>query len=101
MLRPLGVVLLLATSACSAFTSTSSTPSAACPRVAVLNELAELVRFRPGPGRDLTDVELEAKFSGLSYGCSYDRQSVNVQVEVEIEMARGPAMAQGKDGFQY
>jgi hypothetical protein len=101
MRRILIAVLMLTAAACNPFTSTSSAPTVPCPRVAVLNELSELVRFRPGSGRDLTDVEFEAKFSGLSYGCRYDRESVNVQVEVEIEAARGPAMAQGKDGFQY
>jgi hypothetical protein len=101
MVRPLAIVLLLTAAACSSSTTSSTVVSASCPRVAVLNELSELVRFRPGAGRDLTDVELEAKFSGLSYGCRYDRESVNVQVEVEIETTRGPAMAQAKDGFQY
>jgi hypothetical protein len=103
MLRVGAAALLLAVAGCSnLFSSTASTaPTVPCPRVAVLNELSELVRFRPGTGRDLTDVEMEAKFTGLSYGCRYDRQAVHVEIEVEIEAARGPAMPQSKGAFQY
>jgi hypothetical protein len=101
LLRLCAAALLPTLAACSVFNSSSTAPTVACPRVAVLSELAEMVRFRPGPGRDLTDVELEAKFSGLSYGCRYDRQAVNVQIEVELEAARGPAMAASTGGFQY
>ena len=96
LLRILGAALLLTTAACS-----SKGSSEPCPRVAVLGELAEFVRFRPGQGRDLTDVELEARFSSLAFGCRYDKQSVSVEIELEIEAARGPAMSQNKSGFQY
>jgi hypothetical protein len=97
-LRVLGTAFLLAVAGCS---SSQPAPPAACPKVAVLNELAELVRFRPGPGRDLTDVELQARFSGLSFGCRYDKEAVSVEFEVEIEATRGPAMPAGKAAFQY
>src|SRR6185295_7434347 len=97
LLRVLGATLLLATAACSS----TKVPPESCPKVAVLGELAEFVRFRPGQGRDLTDVELEAKFSNLAFGCRYDKQSVSVEIEIEIEAARGPAMSQNKSGFQY
>jgi len=97
--RFLAAVLLLTAAACSP--SSRTAPAGGCPRVAVLNELSELVRFRPGPGRDLTDVEFQAGFSGLSFGCLYDRQAVTVEVELQIETTRGPAMSASKGGFQY
>ena len=96
--RLLAVGLFVAVAGCSS--SQSTTPDA-CPRVVVLNELSELVRFRPGQGRDLTDVEIQARFSGLSFGCRYDRDSAQVQVDLEIEAQRGPAMPANKAGFQY
>ncbi len=97
-IRALGALLLLGLAAC---TSTQAPPPGGCPKVAVLGELAELVRFRPGTGRDLTDVELQAKFSTLAFGCKYDKQSVEIEIDLEVEAARGPAMAQGKASFQY
>ncbi len=97
-IRALGAILLLALAAC---TSTQPPPAGGCPKVAVLGELAELVRFRPGAGRDLTDVELQVKFSTLASGCRYDKQSVETEIDIEVEAGRGPAMGQSKATFQY
>ncbi len=94
----LGAILILVLAAC---TSAQPPPAGGCPKVAVLGELAELVRFRPGAGRDLTDVELQAKFSTLASGCRYDKQSVETEIDIEVEAVRGPAMGQNKATFQY
>jgi hypothetical protein len=97
--RALATALLLAVAACSS--SSQAVRPVNCPKVAVLNELSELVRFRPGPGRDLTDVELQAKFAGLSFGCRYEKTAVSVEFDLEIEAMRGPALAAPKAEFQY
>lgn len=94
----LGAILLLAVGACS---STVPPPAGGCPKVAVLGDLAELVRFRAGGGRDLTDVEFSAKFSSFAFGCRYEKDSVTVEIDVEIDAGRGPAMSQSKTAFQY
>lgn len=96
-LRILGVAAAMAVAACSS----SSGPTPACPKVAVLSDLAELARFRPGPGRDLTDVELQAKFANFAFGCRYEKDSVVVEVDVQIEATRGPAMASNRTTFEY
>lgn len=67
----------------------------------VLNDLSELMRFRPGSGRDLTDVEHQARFSGLSFGCRYEKDAARVEFEVAIEVQRGPSMPGNRAGFQY
>jgi len=36
-------------------------PPPECPEIAIVQDLAELTLFAPGPGRDLTDVTLEAR----------------------------------------
>lgn len=97
-LRALGAVLLLAVAGCS---GSQVQPPASCPKVAVLGELAELVRFRPGAGRDLTDVELQAKFAGLSFGCRYNKDAMSVEIDVQLEAVRGPAMTASRAEFQY
>jgi hypothetical protein len=96
--RVVAAALLVATAACS---SSQPAPPAACPRVAVLDELAELVRFRSGAGRDLTDIELQARFSGFAFGCRYDRTAVTVEIDLSIEATRGPATPASKASFQY
>lgn len=98
LIRAVGAILLLTLAACS---STQPPPPGGCPKVVVLGELAELVRFRPGAGRDLTDVELQAKFSTLASGCRYDKQSVETEIDIEVEATRGPALGPGKTSFVY
>ncbi len=97
LLRIIGAALLVVVAACSG----APAPPTACPKVAVLSDLAELVRFRPGPGRDLTDVELEARFSNFAFGCRYDKESVAVEMDIQIEVTRGPAMTANKTAFEY
>ena len=100
MTRFLGVVAGVAAMAVAACSS-SSTQNAACPRVAVLGDLSELVRFRPGAGRDLTDVELQAKFDNFAFGCRYDKDAVVVEIDVQIEATRGPALPANRTSFEY
>lgn len=96
--RILGVAAALAVAACS---SNKSGDPPACPKVAVLSDLAELVRFRQGPGRDLTDVELQAKFASFAFGCRYEKDAAVMEIDVQIEATRGPAMAANRTAFEY
>ena len=96
--RILAVAATMAVAACS---SSSSGPSPGCPKVAVLSDLAELVRFRQGAGRDLTDVELQAKFASFAFGCRYDKDAVVVEIDVQIEATRGPAQVANRTTFEY
>jgi len=93
----LGVAAAMAVAACSS----SPSPPSACPKVAVLNELSELVRFRPGAGRDLTDVELQAKFASFAFGCRYEKDAVAIEIDIQIESTRGPALAANRTTFEY
>ena len=64
-----------------------------CPRSVVLADAAKLVDCRPGPGRDLTDVRLEAAISGVRSDCEYDEDGfVDVDLDVAIDLTRGPAL---------
>jgi len=76
---------------CGVFATPEVTPP--CPRVAVLADAARLIKFRPGPGRDLTDVDFEALIGGVDGTCSYDRRRSHVDVDfvIEMEVSRGPA----------
>ncbi len=93
------VVLGLVLAGCTVF---DSGPQLPCPRVVVLSEAAEMVEFRPGPGRDLTDVLYEGEIIGMSATCDYDDDGyVDSDVLLAIRLARGPA-AEGNIGrFTY
>jgi hypothetical protein len=95
--RSFGVVaplLLLAAAltlgGCSLFRGSNPPP---CPKVSVLADAATFTRFRPGEGRDLTDVVLEGEVTGYSGACTYDKEKkqLTLTLQVKIDLIRGPA----------
>jgi hypothetical protein len=71
-------------------------PPPACPRVAVLKDADKLTRFAPGPGRDLTDIMLQAEIVSFVGSCVHEGDapnytSVNMTIRVGVEITRGPA----------
>jgi hypothetical protein len=64
----------------------------ACPRAAIVGELAELQRYREGPGRDLTDVAVSAQIAGIDGDCTLGRNEVEVTMKVAIVGDRGPGL---------
>jgi hypothetical protein len=93
---PAVVAASLVLSACSLFSSDKK-DAPPCPRVSVLADAARLTRFRQGPGRDVTDVQLQAEFARYTGSCKYDRddKKMTISLEVAIDAQRGPA-AQGR-----
>lgn len=90
--RPAAAVLLpLALAGCGGGESFAP----ACPGAAILRDAADLTRFR-GPGRDLTDMSLDGRITGLQGKCARDgRNAVLTTVTPSLELTRGPA-AQGR-----
>lgn len=88
--RHLLLLLPLAAGACGAF-DRSAPPT--CPRIGILADAASLVKFRAGPGRDLTDVEHEAEILNVDRTCELRDKGAAVEVVLTIQMAaaRGPA----------
>ena len=78
----------------------------ACPVALVVQPASEVTQFLPGPGRDLTDVVLEAKLSGVDGFCEFDLEQdgsgdVAVEMQVVFEAARGPANETRSGEFTY
>lgn len=98
-LRPVAAALLpLALASCSVFQPTQSPP---CPPVYILGDADKLIKFRPGPGRDLTDVEFEAEITGYKGGCKYDSKGAEVDLQVSFTVKRGPGNAGSTADFSY
>ena len=89
------VVLAVALAGCSAFKDKNAPP---CPDVAVLSDASKFTQFKPGPGRDITDIVLQGEITGFHGSCSYnrDRKQLTVTIQVQMVFSRGPA-AQGRD----
>jgi hypothetical protein len=66
-------------------------PPPPCLPVVVLRDAAELVRYRPGAGRDLTDVVDHTKFARFGSKCDYSKDRVDVDLALDIVVEQGPA----------
>ena len=94
---PLLLVASLVFSACSK----EAEEQVACPGVEVLQDLGEFVRFKPGPGRDATDVLIEAWVDGVGGQCFLDDDELLVDLNVRIGTRRGPATKTDKAKIKY
>jgi hypothetical protein len=65
----------------------------ACPSLAFLRDAADLTRFAPS-GQDVTDMELQARLTGVPASCQRDADDpskVMATLHVSAEVTRGPA----------
>ena len=77
-----------------------------CPTVKLLRDADKITVYRPGPGRDITDIVYEAKLTGFSGECEYvgDNdvfQEVVVSVRAKFDLARGPAATKRTADLKY
>ncbi len=75
-------------------------PPLPCPTVFPVAEAREVTRFA-GPGRDLTDVLFEAQIQDVALFCGYDDGVVEMDMEVRIVAADGPANRGRKVRLSY
>jgi hypothetical protein len=76
-------------------------PQYACPKVLILGDAGTLVRFKPGPGRDITDIQFEARIVNFIGGCLYEKDGVDVGLNITIAVERGAAAAGSAIEFDY
>lgn len=98
MTAALGGALLLLAGCGGAPRNIMANATAPCPHIGVLADAADLTRFRPGGGRDLTAMTLNASISGFQAKCDYasGRQGgLDVTLTPAFTAERGPA-AQGR-----
>lgn len=72
-----------------------------CPPIYLLGDTATLTKYKPGKGRDLTDIEFSAEIQGYSGDCSYDEKGAMVEFQVTFNLTRGPADDDRKANFEY
>jgi hypothetical protein len=104
--RLAGLVLLVAvTAGCTLFEEKEQPPP--CPRVSVLAETAKVVKFSPGPGRDLIDVIYEGTMADVQSECGFrtagakSKGNLSMDIGAVIEVTRGPANKDGRALFEY
>jgi len=72
-------------------------PPAPCPRITILSDGADLTRFRPGAGEDLTALAADARITAFNARCDYlsRNRGTEVTLTVTFEVERGPAATGG------
>lgn len=66
-------------------------PQYDCPATAAVGDATVLNKFRPGPGRDLTDVQYQVRLVDVLSQCRYDSKGVDVQMRAGFALELGPA----------
>ena len=71
-----------------------------CPQVSIMDQAKQVTLYRPGLGRDLTDVAYQVDIRDLAYECDYDFNEIGNRVTVGLNILfvaeRGPAAEQGR-----
>ena len=73
-------------------------PRKVCPRVDILEYADTLVRFLPGPGRDVTDILFRTRLVNFQAECEVDEAAIDVELVLEFASERGPANRDRKAG---
>ncbi len=82
--------VVAALASCTA-TDPSDKFAPACPKTAILADAATLTQFRTG-GRDLTDMVIDGRITGLSGKCALDdHEHLRTTISVGMDLTRGPA----------
>lgn len=93
-------MLAIATAGCNAF---DRRPPPPCPPVMVLRDASTETAYRPGPGRDVTDVVYRTRIADFTGSCAWNdkRTEVDIDLRVLFETDRGPANRARKASFSY
>lgn len=76
-----------------------------CPAVFILDDAKDLTKFKPGPGRDITDILFEAEIVNFVGDCDYGdndgKGEAEIELSVQIRVERGPANKGRQVAFDY
>lgn len=105
MKRFLSVIAVAAT-ALAGCSSGDDAMTALCPTGGIVPDANIVVRFRDGPGRDVTDVLVQGKVVDMKIDCEYPkgrnaRPGVSVDLQIAIAAERGPADRARKASLPY
>ena len=62
------------------------------PETRVLDSGAKLLRYKEGPGRDITDIILEAELTQVAGECEVNEENVEVGLILSLQASKGPAL---------
>jgi hypothetical protein len=77
---------------CGPSTQEISNLRASCPQAMRVQDAASLTRFKPGSGRDRTDVLFQAELGKVDVACDPRKNQVYVELTMDIVVSQGPAL---------
>ncbi len=98
-IRAAAVALPLALGGCGLLSG--NPPPVPCPKVFLTENTSHLTRFRPGPGRDITDIDYQAEITGYTGSCAYEKDKLSVALNLAFDVTRGPANRTRRVAFDY
>lgn len=102
--RVLGAVVmavaLLALGACTS-QAEKQRQQGFCPKGFTIGDASTMTRFRPGPGRDPTDVLFQAQILQVGTACSFSKSGVEIDTRITLGVQEGPAAKDRTASFGY
>jgi len=100
------LALVAALAGLSACSSKGEEVAAQCPQGGIVPDANTIVRFRDGPGRDITDVLLQAQVVDMRINCQYAKgrnakPAVTIDLQIAFAAERGPAERSRKASAPY
>ena len=92
-------VLLAGLTGCGMFGS--SPQQYDCPSTAAVGDATIQSKFRPGPGRDLTDVQYQVRLVDVTSQCRYDGKGVDVRMRAGFALELGPANPDRNAAYEF
>lgn len=80
---------------------TASELALGCPRVSIIRELKTVTEFRPGAGRDVSDIVARGELVDYKGNCEYGSDGVTVNLSLLLGAEKGPAMTGNQAAFRY
>jgi hypothetical protein len=94
-------ILVASLAACGKSQEERSELRAACPQALRVQDAATITRFRPGAGKDRTDVMFQAELGQVAIACAMRRNTVAVDLTVPIVVTEGPALTERAANVGY
>ncbi|MBK19854.1 MAG: hypothetical protein CMM52_13555 [Rhodospirillaceae bacterium] len=81
----------------------SKKPPPRCPEIFLLKNANSVTYFKPGPGRDITDVLATIRIVDFRGECQYNRKRTKalIALNVAFDVRRGPADRSKTTDFRY
>ncbi len=72
-----------------------------CTPAGIVSEASTITIYRPGRGRDLTDVAAQGILANLRAECAFGRREVNIKLTIGLQIAAGPANRDRNASMRY